>query len=118
MGMFGPGPSVDITRRVGVVRPVAVGLRHLGHPGLHQPHVLGLLGLQLQRGGAYRFVGGHGRELAEEGLGALLGGQRQLQRCLLYTSDAADERSSVDLGGRRIIKKTKADQRRATANQR
>src|SRR5678809_65545 len=35
---------------------------------------------------------------------------RRMQRmkptiCLLYTSDAADERSSVDLGGRRIIKK-------------
>ena len=31
--------------------------------------------------------------------------------CLLYTSDAADERSSVDLGGRRIIKKkTKKDE--------
>ena len=30
-----------------------------------------------------------------------------LYRCLLYTSDAADERSSVDLGGRRIIKKNK-----------
>mgnify|MGYP003380348932 CR=1 FL=1 len=29
--------------------------------------------------------------------------------CLLYTSDAADERSSVDLGGRRIIKKKKHD---------
>ena len=29
-------------------------------------------------------------------------------RCLLYTSDAADERSSVDLGGRRIIKKKKS----------
>ena len=29
------------------------------------------------------------------------------KRCLLYTSDAADERSSVDLGGRRIIKKKK-----------
>ena len=27
--------------------------------------------------------------------------------CLLYTSDAADERSSVDLGGRRILKKKK-----------
>ena len=27
--------------------------------------------------------------------------------CLLYSSDAADERSSVDLGGRRIIKKKK-----------
>ena len=32
-------------------------------------------------------------------------GQHDL--CLLYTSDAADERSSVDLGGRRIIKKKK-----------
>ena len=30
-----------------------------------------------------------------------------LGSCLLYTSDAADERSSVDLGGRRIIKKKK-----------
>ena len=30
--------------------------------------------------------------------------------CLLYTSDAADERSSVDLGGRRIIKKKKTRQ--------
>ena len=29
--------------------------------------------------------------------------------CLLYTSDAADERSSVDLGGRRIIKKKKVE---------
>ena len=31
----------------------------------------------------------------------------RLRLCLLYTSDAADERSSVDLGGRRIIKKKK-----------
>ena len=31
----------------------------------------------------------------------------QCKSCLLYTSDAADERSSVDLGGRRIIKKKK-----------
>ena len=30
---------------------------------------------------------------------------RVRRTCLLYTSDAADERSSVDLGGRRIIKK-------------
>src|SRR5678815_857352 len=30
---------------------------------------------------------------------------RRSKICLLYTSDAADERSSVDLGGRRIIKK-------------
>ena len=31
----------------------------------------------------------------------------RINLCLLYTSDAADERSSVDLGGRRIIKKKK-----------
>ena len=39
--------------------------------------------------------------------------------CLLYTSDAADERSSVDLGGRRIIKKKKREKIRgggATTN--
>eukprot|EP00658_Telonema_sp_P-2_P080766 TRINITY_DN8107_c0_g1_i2.p2 TRINITY_DN8107_c0_g1~~TRINITY_DN8107_c0_g1_i2.p2 ORF type:complete len:115 (+),score=19.29 TRINITY_DN8107_c0_g1_i2:583-927(+) len=29
--------------------------------------------------------------------------------CLLYTSDAADEEDSVDLGGRRIIKKKKQE---------
>src|SRR5664279_6651176 len=28
-----------------------------------------------------------------------------VRTCLLYTSDAADEEDSVDLGGRRIIKK-------------
>ena len=37
----------------------------------------------------------------------LLPPQYQARACLLYTSDAADERSSVDLGGRRIIKKNK-----------
>ena len=34
-----------------------------------------------------------------------LGEYDSFYSCLLYTSDAADERSSVDLGGRRIIKK-------------
>ena len=44
-----------------------------------------------------------------------LGHRRKYERvplsilCLLYTSDAADERSSVDLGGRRIIKKKKKE---------
>ena len=36
---------------------------------------------------------------------ATLGEREEIFICLLYTSDAADERSSVDLGGRRIIKK-------------
>ena len=34
-------------------------------------------------------------------------GLRLLCRCLLYTSDAADDLLCVDLGGRRIIKKKK-----------
>eukprot|EP00656_Telonema_subtile_P006481 TRINITY_DN129_c0_g1_i5.p1 TRINITY_DN129_c0_g1~~TRINITY_DN129_c0_g1_i5.p1 ORF type:complete len:193 (+),score=48.38 TRINITY_DN129_c0_g1_i5:161-739(+) len=34
-------------------------------------------------------------------------GYQLYQSCLLYTSDAADEEDSVDLGGRRIIKKKK-----------
>eukprot|EP00658_Telonema_sp_P-2_P070056 TRINITY_DN59686_c0_g1_i3.p2 TRINITY_DN59686_c0_g1~~TRINITY_DN59686_c0_g1_i3.p2 ORF type:complete len:127 (+),score=12.05 TRINITY_DN59686_c0_g1_i3:209-589(+) len=33
------------------------------------------------------------------------GTRRHSRLCLLYTSDAADEEDSVDLGGRRIIKK-------------
>ena len=37
--------------------------------------------------------------------------------CLLYTSDAADERSSVDLGGRRIIKKKKQEKNKQRYNQ-
>ena len=37
--------------------------------------------------------------------------------CLLYTSDAADERSSVDLGGRRIIKKKKEDEKKRKRKQ-
>ena len=31
----------------------------------------------------------------------------EIQACLLYTSDAADDLLCVDLGGRRIIKKKK-----------
>ena len=36
--------------------------------------------------------------------------------CLLYTSDAADERSSVDLGGRRFIKKKTNTTNKQTAS--
>ena len=45
---------------------------------------------------------GSGRHRLHPGTGH---DDRQSRPCLLYTSDAADERSSVDLGGRRIIKK-------------
>src|SRR5678809_1790893 len=54
----------------------------------------------------WRFPDGHSVLVLAEGrllnLGCATG---HPSFCLLYTSDAADERSSVDLGGRRIIKK-------------
>ena len=34
-------------------------------------------------------------------------GSYELQLCLVYTSDAADDLLCVDIGGRRIIKKKK-----------
>ena len=37
--------------------------------------------------------------------------------CLLYTSDAADEEDSVDLGGRRIIKKKKTMKKNKDINE-
>src|SRR5665811_1644025 len=42
----------------------------------------------------------------ERCLGAIDAG-RLIEGCLLYTSDAADDLTRVDLGGRRIIKKKK-----------
>ena len=48
------------------------------------------------------------RAVAHHGSAGHHGGLSNL--CLLYTSDAADERSSVDLGGRRIIKKKKREE--------
>src|SRR5665648_688807 len=103
-------------------RPVAIddGAR----PGLHTALVeealiavdgeADLLALGLGRDGQSRRLRG-GARLA---LGRLPEGElepcQHLRRdrpqhvgCLLYTSDAADEEDSVDLGGRRIIKKKK-----------
>ena len=50
-----------------------------------------------------------GRKVAEEKLVRVPADR--VEGCLLYKSDAADERSSVDLGGRRIIQK-KTDAKR------
>ena len=47
----------------------------------------------------------YSRNLATEVTKGLSQKVAQGGTCLLYTSDAADERSSVDLGGRRIIQK-------------
>ena len=45
------------------------------------------------------------------GLKFLINADFYLEDCLLYTSEAADERSSVDFGGRRFIKKKKEKKR-------
>ena len=44
------------------------------------------------------------------------GARAQLKDCLLYTFDAADERTSVDLGGRRFIKKKNTLHRHCTCH--
>ena len=64
-------------------------------------------------------------ELLDDGLGIglRLGGEFAarhavgVEGCLLYTSDAADERSSVDLGGRRIIIKKNGERIERRCNQ-
>ena len=58
-------------------------------------------GLDLQLGGLFGVTLAAASSVQHEG------GCATHCNCLLYTSDAADERSSVDLGGRRIIKKKK-----------
>ena len=67
------------------------------------------LGDVYKRQGLYRFALKHlrdpdqAKDAVQESFARLWAKVDQV--CLLYTSDAADERSSVDLGGRRIIKK-------------
>eukprot|EP00658_Telonema_sp_P-2_P037765 TRINITY_DN27149_c0_g1_i1.p1 TRINITY_DN27149_c0_g1~~TRINITY_DN27149_c0_g1_i1.p1 ORF type:complete len:137 (-),score=22.99 TRINITY_DN27149_c0_g1_i1:7-417(-) len=43
---------------------------------------------------------------------SITGQSLRYRACLLYTSDAADEEDSVDLGGSRIIKKKKKEEKR------
>ena len=69
--------------------------RGLGDVYKRQPHQRHERHQRHRREGTHRRPGARRREH---------GGCR-IHGCLLYTSDAADERSSVDLGGRRIIKK-------------
>ena len=58
-----------------------------------------------QRRGSHTGACAAGALLLERLFGRVVNLLAVLLGCLLYTSDAADERSSVDLGGRRIIKK-------------
>ena len=66
-----------------------------------------------------RGIAGEGELGKDSELGSAGGGiAGELEdHCLLYTSDAADERSSVDLGGRRIIKKKNSKKQGGTQRQ-
>ena len=66
---------------------------------------------------AARTTAATGAEWAVRAAGSAHCGAVQHRRCLLYTSDAADERSSVDLGGRRIIKKKKTNKHEGVNDQ-
>ena len=55
-------------------------------------------------------TGSNGKTTTKELIHAVL--KKQLKACLLYTSDAADEEDSVDLGGSRIIKKKKKQKKK------
>ena len=76
---------------------------HAGHPGHFPGFVASFMAL-------FAFAGiGNGSTFCMIPVIFQTERQRAAQGrgCLLYTSDAADERSSVDLGGRRILKKKK-----------
>src|SRR5678816_1415198 len=101
---------------------VDLGLGHVRDPAMEVRPGEAHVQLGLAPGGPQWLRTGPGRarkslesaEVGGDGLG--LPGIEHLRGaplgcCLLYTSDAADERSSVDLGGRRIIKKKKKNKR-------
>ena len=77
--------------------------------GLPRPEWEALLGETMRRADA----AGHLRYALPESVGGR-GGSNLDMACLLYTSDAADERSRVDLGGRRIIYKKKKKKRQTS----
>src|SRR5678815_3883611 len=94
-------PSQEVSLRIGV------DARKLRDGGIGT-YIRNLLGVFVGRPEGHEFV----VFLQEEDLGSMAypGSRAEEVRvragkysCLLYTSDAADERSSVDLGGRRII---------------
>src|SRR5665648_1304313 len=89
--------------------PARLGEASYAIPTVHA--VVGASGLVLGV-----FVALRGNELVPKGL--RFTNYKLFMRCLLYTSDAADEEDSVDLGGRRIIKKKKKTKKKKTDAQR
>src|SRR5664280_1401048 len=111
-------PGVGLGRAVGGVDQPVVWDQCPATPGLVPRPQRGLRSPGSKRAPASRAAqgtdgGGTGRRPTAAGTGedfaqsaaALDGAVCVRGACLLYTSDAADEEDSVDLGGRRIIKK-------------
>src|SRR5678815_5537425 len=72
------------------------------HLGVFEAQVLNFLKTLEMNQSCVRHLGGNEVQSAVSIVSAeVLQGLHCLGSCLLYTSDAADERSSVDLGGRR-----------------
>src|SRR5665811_2609733 len=89
--------------------PVLLTTAQRRYTGAHAPNNPGLAAKRKRNGQRYSperrrgKVNNHRNEMAYRGdsVDALI------KICLLYTSDAADDLTRVDLGGRRIIKKKK-----------
>ena len=83
------------------------GIRYLvrsrGLGDVYKRQVYGSVSISVT--GAYSSISSP--DILVDGSGAFMGINGTDATCLLYTSDAADERSSVDLGGCRILKKKK-----------
>src|SRR5664280_1826533 len=108
---FVVGPAVVRAQHPGGVHPLRRPAHHRGHPARparsrHRPPpqpcpTRPLPAAHRDRNPLPRHQPDH--QLRRQG------SARHPMICLLYTSDAADEEDSVDLGGRRIIKKKKKE---------
>ena len=94
---FDPDIAGVLLSELGRIRS---GLQLIASENLSSPAVLTALGSTLSN----KYAEGYPGRRYYGGC-AEVDKAEQIAICLLYTSDAADERSSVDLGGRRIIKK-------------
>src|SRR5450756_3104283 len=83
------GRTIDVTGRVAVVEDVRLG----GHDKVHRRTIAAKAPIEMPCRLAPMCAVRHHDE--------------EVDVCLLYTSDAADDLLCVDLGGRRIIKKKK-----------
>src|SRR5678815_646171 len=95
-----PSPNVTDELRAEIAERIRHAVRETGYTSL------GTLEFLMDDDGKLYFMEMNTRVQVEHPVTEMTTGidlvVEQIRACLLYTSDAADERSSVDLGGRRI----------------